>query len=197
MLTVKKNKSNTKSEICSSIGSRQVIRFYYLGGFRCAEPHIYGLLKADTEALLCYQIHGYSVTDVPTGWKLFRASDIAKIEVTGENFRPLRQKYDMDFDSRYSLFQSITCEVITDTIDDYVSTESTSQLPQSESNLPDLSTSEEYIASVGSRKEPVITESTIVSNIMESATYPMDSIVGHYELMRRFRLSHPVPVPNP
>jgi len=74
-------------------GSKQVIQFYYNGGSRLVEPCYYGMDKAGNELLRGYQISGYSKSGDTVGWKLFRASRISNLVVTGKHFTGIRDGY--------------------------------------------------------------------------------------------------------
>ena len=85
-----------KGEICAAIHSRQLIRFYYNGGFRTVEPHCYGISTAGNEVLRAYQVGGYSESDKPVGWKLFVVSKISTLRVLAEHFTGPRPEYNPD-----------------------------------------------------------------------------------------------------
>jgi len=93
--------------ICSAIQSRQVIRFYYNGGFRTAEPFCYGVSTAGNEVLRAYQTGGYSESGNPVGWKLFRVSEISSLTTTGEKFFGIRP----DYNPQDSAMTTIYCHV--------------------------------------------------------------------------------------
>lgn len=83
-----------KTEICSAIESKQVLRFYYNGGNRIIEPFCYGIHKdTSNEVLRGYQIGGYSESGNPVGWKLFLVSDISHLVVTNDHFTGVREYY--------------------------------------------------------------------------------------------------------
>jgi len=82
-----------RTTICTAISSKQVIQFYYDGGSRLVEPFCYGLSKTGNQLLRGYQISGYSKSGDPVGWKLFRASEISSLAVTGEHFTGTRDGY--------------------------------------------------------------------------------------------------------
>ena len=86
-----------RTPICSAINRKQVINFYYHGGFRLVEPFCLGeIMPGDNESLLCYQVNGHSEFGNPIGWKLFRFSEISNLEVTDEYFTGVRPGYDPD-----------------------------------------------------------------------------------------------------
>jgi len=93
--------------ICSAIQSRQVIRFYYNGGFRTVEPFCYGVSTAGNEVLRAYQTGGYSESGNPVGWKLFRVSEISSLTTTGEKFFGIRP----DYNPQDSAMTTIYCHV--------------------------------------------------------------------------------------
>jgi hypothetical protein len=84
------------STLCSAIRSRRVIRFYYDGGFRTAEPFCHG---ADTEGhdlLRAYQTGGYSESASAAGWRLFRVDRMNSISITDAGFTGNRPDYNPD-----------------------------------------------------------------------------------------------------
>ena len=88
-----------RATLCSAVKSRRVVEFYYHGGFRTAEPYCLGIVmsgEADNESLLCYQVGGHSEYGGTEGWKLFRASEISDLEITGEPFRGDRVGCDLE-----------------------------------------------------------------------------------------------------
>ncbi|MFC1949181.1 WYL domain-containing protein [Chloroflexota bacterium] len=97
--------------ICTAINLRQVVRFYYQDALRLVEPYCYGVLSDDHEALLCFQVGGRAKYIGVEGWKLFRFSEISELEITEEQFADTRQWQDPEYDSRYSVFVRIVCEV--------------------------------------------------------------------------------------
>jgi hypothetical protein len=83
-----------KPELCESIAGRRIIRFYYEGGFRSAEPYIYGLSEAGIEFLLCYQTSGVSSSDKPEGWKRLRVEKIDELKISDVTFKENQPVYD-------------------------------------------------------------------------------------------------------
>lgn len=81
------------ANICSAIGSKSVISFYYNGGTRVVEPFCHGSGKQGQELLRAYQVGGYSESGNPVGWKLFRADQISNVIQTGEHFNGSRPLY--------------------------------------------------------------------------------------------------------
>ena len=79
--------------ICSAIRSRQVISFHYKGGLRTLEPFCYGASVQGIELLRAYQLSGHSESGNPTGWKLFRVSEISALAVTDRYFYGIRPGY--------------------------------------------------------------------------------------------------------
>ena len=157
VFVITRARKRTRAAICSAIKSRRVIEFYYHGGFRTAEPFCLGVImsgEADNESLLCYQVGGYSEYGNTVGWKLFRASEISDLEITGERFSGDRPGYDPDAVEMTTVYCCV---------------------------------------SIGA--EPVLKiERGIPSSEMpreQTAVY-----LTHNELMRRFRLSHPIPLPE-
>ena len=107
----KAKKAEQRTVICSAIGSNKVITFYCRGGFRFMEPHCFGVLTDGDEALLSYQVGGYDRFDVLSGWKLFRSSDISRLGITNEYFTYDESGPGPGYDSRYSAFKTIYCQV--------------------------------------------------------------------------------------
>jgi hypothetical protein len=83
-----------KPELCEAIAGGRVIRFYYEGGFRSAEPYIYGLSKDEVEYVLVYQISGVSSSAKPEGWKRLRVEKIDQLNVAAETFAENQPDYD-------------------------------------------------------------------------------------------------------
>ncbi len=197
VFTIRKNKTDIRTELCSAMSSGQVIRFYYHGGLRCVEPYCYGELAYHTESLLCFQIHGHYEYGGPAGWKLFRASEITNLEVTPERFNSFRREPDAGYDSRFSLFESIDCRVAADTA--LKGTAEKLMFPEpDEEEMPGFSNRLEYPAPVADHDEPVSMipgpgEESEIPDYAGRWEYPA-AVPDHNELMRRFRVSHPVPV---
>ncbi len=82
--------------ICSAIQSKQIIEFYYNGGYRSVEPLCYGVTSAGNEILRGYQTGGHSVSGNPVGWKLFLISGISNLIITGKHFDAPRPGYNPD-----------------------------------------------------------------------------------------------------
>jgi hypothetical protein len=90
--------------ICNAIQGRKVIRFFYDGGFRMAEPHCHGESKEGNELLRAYQTDGYSESGNPQGWKLFRLDEMTSLTITDATFsgaRPYYNPADKDMVSIY------------------------------------------------------------------------------------------------
>lgn len=81
------------AKIFSAIDSKQIIKFYYRGGFRTVEPFCYGVTGIGSEVLTCYQVGGYSELDDPIGWKLYRVSEMSNLTVIDEQFTGVRPGY--------------------------------------------------------------------------------------------------------
>lgn len=82
--------------ICSAIRSKRVIRFYYDGGLRTAEPFRYGASSEGNDLLRAYQTSGYSESGYPVGWRLFRVDRMSSINITDETFSGNRPDYNPD-----------------------------------------------------------------------------------------------------
>ena len=81
------------TSICEAIQARAVIRFYYDGGARSAEPHCHGISKAGNEVLRAYQTGGHSESGNPVGWKMLDVGKIIDIHQTEEIFSTNRPGY--------------------------------------------------------------------------------------------------------
>lgn len=162
ILNITTTRDRTRASICSAIKSRRVIEFYYHGGFRTVEPFCLGLVltgDADNESLLCYQVGGYCELREPTGWKLYRASEIEDVEITGELFSGNRP----DYDPTNVEMVTIYCCVSPGTVDDSIM-----------KDLPEAEKKADY----------------------EVPREPSNLELTHNQLMRRFRFTHPVPLPD-
>ncbi len=97
ILNITTKSEKNRATICGAIKSRQVIEFYYHGGYRTVEPFCLGVVlstEADNESLICYQVGGFSELREVVGWKLYRASEMEDIEVLNEQFSGNRTDYD-------------------------------------------------------------------------------------------------------
>lgn len=79
-----------QSVICEAIAKKQVVQFFYDGSLRTCEPHACGINTQEHLAVLCWQRSGGSAT----GWRLFLASNISALAITGETFARAREGYD-------------------------------------------------------------------------------------------------------
>ncbi len=77
---------NIKNVICPAIQSRQMIQFNYEDNTRVAEPYCFGQNKEGNVFLRAFQVKGKSKSGKSTGWRLFRASKIENVKITGEYF---------------------------------------------------------------------------------------------------------------
>ncbi|VVB89181.1 Uncharacterised protein [uncultured archaeon] len=82
--------------ICSAIRSKQTISFDYNGGSRTVEPFCHGATAAGNEVLRGYQIIGYSISGIHSGWKMFRVSGISGLRITDKHFYAVRPGYNPD-----------------------------------------------------------------------------------------------------
>jgi hypothetical protein len=82
-----------KTELCEAIAGKRIIRFYYEGGFRSAEPYIYGLSKDGVEYVLVYQVGGVSSSAKPEGWKRLRVEKIDELNVSTDTFGENQPEY--------------------------------------------------------------------------------------------------------
>ncbi|RJR08456.1 hypothetical protein C4588_05560 [Candidatus Parcubacteria bacterium] len=76
----------------SAISAKNLIRFYYDGGFRIVEPFCYGRGKSGNDLLRGYQVDGHSNSGHPA-WKLFNVSKISNLSVTDKGFNNIRPHY--------------------------------------------------------------------------------------------------------
>lgn len=81
-------------DICDAINQKRVLRFFYDGGFREAEPFCYGMGTSGNELLRAYQIDGYSTSGNPFGWKLFVVDKISSLTITAQEHIGARADYD-------------------------------------------------------------------------------------------------------
>ncbi|MGC1122061.1 MAG: hypothetical protein WBA22_13305 [Candidatus Methanofastidiosia archaeon] len=80
------------SALCSAIHQKLLLTFVY-GGPRTAEPYCYGVSAAGKEVLRAYQVEGYSESDKPQGWKLFRVEKMMNLHVSDIFFAGTRPEY--------------------------------------------------------------------------------------------------------
>ena len=163
----------TRATICSAIKSRRVMEFFYHGGYRTVEPFCLGLVMsgdADNESLLCYQIGGYSELREPVGWKLYRASEIENMEITAEHFGGDRPGYDPDSVDMKTIYCCVTPGV--------ESAVRARELPKT-SPVPSFEVP---------KIEPLPG--------YEAPQKPVARLLTHNELMRMFRFTHPIPLPE-
>ena len=159
-------RTRIRAAVCSAIKSRRVIEFYYHSGFRTVEPFCLGVTmpgEADNVSLLCYQVGGYSEYGEPVGWKLFRASEMEDLEITGERFSGDRTGYNPDNLEMTTIY----CCVSLGEYDESRTQVSVAKVPKMER------------PSYQKREKPTATV-----------------ILTHNELMRRFRFTHPIPLPE-
>ena len=81
------------SILITAIREKKVIRFYYEGGYRFAEPHCYGVSKDGNELLRAYQTGGYSESGNPVGWKLLRLVELSNLSIMEDSFAGPRPQY--------------------------------------------------------------------------------------------------------
>jgi hypothetical protein len=92
------------SLLITAIRERKVIRFYYKGGYRFAEPHCYGASKEGNELLRAYQTGGYSESGNPVGWKLLRLDEFSNLSITGDSFAGPRPQYNPNDPAMASIY---------------------------------------------------------------------------------------------
>jgi len=95
------------SVLCKTILEKKVIRFYYDGGYRLAEPHCYGVSKDGNELLRAYQTGGYSESNNPMGWKLFRLDELSNLSTTEDSFTNSRLQYDPNDKAMASIYSRL------------------------------------------------------------------------------------------
>jgi len=111
LLQLDKARERTRATLCAAMEKRRVIEFSYHGGYRTVEPFCLGIVRsgdADNESLFCYQTGGFSDLRESVGWKLYRASEIRGIELTGDTFTGGRSGYDPDDTG----MENVYCRVI-------------------------------------------------------------------------------------
>ncbi len=69
----------------SAISKKRLIRFWYEGKERVAEPHDYGIQRAKVR-LLTYQVGGQSNSGTLPAWRWFEVSKISRFEVLDQTF---------------------------------------------------------------------------------------------------------------
>ena len=72
--------------LAEAIARKQMIELKYDGFSRLVEPHAYGVGKAGTEKLLCWQVSGGSASGERHGWKLLNVSDIRATTMSESQF---------------------------------------------------------------------------------------------------------------
>jgi hypothetical protein len=95
------------SLLCKAILEKKVVRFYYAGGYRLAEPHCYGVSKDGNELLRVYQIGGYSESNNPSGWKLLRLDEISNLSSTEDSFPSPRPAYNPNDPAMASIYSRL------------------------------------------------------------------------------------------
>jgi hypothetical protein len=93
--------------LCKAILEKKVIHFYYDGGYRCAEPHCYGVSKEGNELLRAYQTGGHSASNNPVGWKLFRVDKLSNITSTEDSFAGPRPEYNPNDPAMASIYSRL------------------------------------------------------------------------------------------
>jgi hypothetical protein len=71
-------------EILNAIHERRRVGFSYEGGWRVAEPYVYGACETH-ELLRAYQASGYSRSR-ERGWKIFRVEEILNLTILDQHF---------------------------------------------------------------------------------------------------------------
>jgi hypothetical protein len=167
LLNITTKREKTRATICSAIGSRRVIEFYYHGGYRTVEPFCLGVVRsgeADNESLICYQTGGLSELKEAVGWKLYRASEMEDIEITRERFNGDRPGYDPANIDMTTVYCWVT--------------------PVKEA---------EDRAKEAPKKAPLPEKVTPLPVDM-TPRQTAGKILNHNQLMKRFRFTHPAPI---
>ena len=94
-------------QICDAIRSKSVIKFYYNGGNRTAEPFCYGISRKGNDLLRAFQTGGYSESGEQVKWKLFTVDKMTNITITDEEFSGNRPDYNPDD----SVMEEIYCNI--------------------------------------------------------------------------------------
>jgi hypothetical protein len=81
------------SLLCTAIGSRRIVTFYYDGGRRVVEPYCHGSSEAGFDLLRGFQTAGHSSSGATSGWKMFRIEGVSGLAMTDTLFSA-RAEYD-------------------------------------------------------------------------------------------------------
>ena len=92
------------STVCTAIQGKKVMRFYYDGGYRLAEPHCHGVSKDGNELLRAYQVGGHSESGQTEGWKLFRLDELSSLSITDQSFAGPRPDYNPNDKAMASIY---------------------------------------------------------------------------------------------
>lgn len=95
------------ARICNAIRDRKIIQFSYSGGFRKVEPLCHGISTVGNDLLRGWQIGGYSKSDEPRGWKLFRVDAISHLRITDEAFEGRRPGYNPDDSAMTTIYCNV------------------------------------------------------------------------------------------
>jgi hypothetical protein len=90
------------SLLAQAVTNRKIIRFWYNGLMRTAEPHTYGIhVSTGNEVLSAYQTGGFGHSGELPGWRLFSLDEIRDIVADEGIFKFTRPGYN-PIDSRMS-----------------------------------------------------------------------------------------------
>ena len=170
-LSITPKREKIRATICAAIRARRVIEFYYHDGYRTAEPYALGVTMqgdADNESLICYQTGGHSDLNKAAGWKLYRASEMEEIIIKKEPFTGDRPGYDPDDIDMVKVFCSVRPE--------QPAMNKPTEMPQPLKVEPPNIEPRPVLAAV-EKQSPIY--------------------LTHNELMRQFRLTHPLAVSEP
>jgi hypothetical protein len=93
------------NNIRTAIREKRIIRFYYNGYSRTAEPHIYGM-KDGKQQILVYQTAGGSSSGRLPNWRRMEVSNLSNLIMTDQSFvgrRPTPSGRHSSFDEIYDL----------------------------------------------------------------------------------------------
>lgn len=91
--------------IRTAIANKQIVRFYYHGYERIAEPHIYGR-KSGKIQVLFYQIGGGSSSGGLPNWRRMEVDEMSGFQTTDKNFpgpRPYPSGEHSDWDEIFAV----------------------------------------------------------------------------------------------
>jgi hypothetical protein len=192
LLNISGTRDRTRTVVCSAIRARRVIEFYYHGGYRTVEPFCLGLVISggyQNVSLLCFQTGGFSDLREVVGWKLYRAAEMEDIEVLNDPFVGDRPGYDPDSVEMAKIYCCVT--PVAGAGDAALEAEKIDKLPRYEfsecvtEEPPQFDTGDFTIPDI-----PEVEPAPAFEAVPEVYARPLT----HNELMRYFRLTHPIPI---